>query len=92
LKSNCINLIYSNQASPSQVDLVLPKFETKFKWENLEETLQNLGVKAMFDEANLNNISDEALSVSKVVHEAIIKVNEEGSEAAAASGFTAVFQ
>jgi len=66
--------------------LVLPKFETKFKWENLEETLKSLGVKAMFGKANFENISDEAFSVSKVVHEAIIKVNEEGSEAAAASG------
>ena len=59
-----------------------------FKWENLEETLKSLGVKAVFDveNANLNNISDEALYVSKVVHKAVIKVNEEGSEAVAASG------
>ena len=68
--------------------MVLPKFEVDFKWENLEETLKSLGVKAVFDveNANLNNISDEALYVSKVVHKAVIKVNEEGSEAVAASG------
>ena len=68
--------------------MVLPKFEMDFKWENLEETLKGLGVKTLFDEknANLNNISDEDLFVSEVVHKAVVKVNEEGSEAAAASG------
>ena len=63
-----------------------------FKWENLEETLKSLGVKDIFEEGNtnLNNISNEALFVSKVVHKAVVKVNEEGSEASAASGV--VFQ
>ncbi len=72
----------------SDVYLVLPKFEMDFNWENLEETLQNSGVRSLFDEkeALLTEISYNQLHVSKVVHKAAIKVNEEGSEAAAASG------
>ena len=77
-----------NQSILSEVELVLPKFETDFNWENLEETLKSLGVKTLFDEENakLTDISDEPLHVSKVVHKAVVKVKEQGSEAAAATG------
>ncbi len=76
------------QTGASEVDLTLPKFETSFEWTNLDEDLKSLGVKTVFDakNSNLSDISNEPLYVSKVVHKAIIKVNEEGSEAAAVSG------
>ena len=50
--------------------------------------MKSLGVQTLFnaEDAKLTEISDEPLQVSKVVHKAIIKVNEEGSEAAAATG------
>ena len=69
------------------MELTLPKFETSFEWSNPEEDLISLGVKQIFSKSsNLTDISFEDLYVSKVVHKAIIKVNEEGSEAAAVSG------
>ena len=71
------------------VNIVLPKFETEFDVQEMEEMLINLGVASIFDSraANFSEISNEPnLFVSKVAHKAIVKVNEEGSEAAAVTG------
>ena len=73
---------------PSEVELVFPKFEAEYSWDALEDVLKCLGVESVFDlnRSNLKDIADEELYVSKVAHKAAIKVNERGSEAAAASG------
>ena len=83
-----ISFVYFIQTGASEVELTLPKFEISFEWSNLENDLKSLGVTNIFDakSSNLTNISDEPLHVSKIVHKAVIKVNEEGSEAAAVSG------
>ena len=64
----------------------IPKFEFRTEL-SLNEPLSNLGMPSLFtDEANLSNMSDEPLYVKSVVHEAWIKVEEKGTEAAAATG------
>merc|ERR1711884_669514 len=65
--------------------IVIPKFKLKFKT-YLKQQMEALGVRDLFAQsANLTGISDEALSASEAVHQAFIEVNEEGTEAAAAT-------
>ena len=80
--------------SPLKVDVWMPRF--KFTWESeLKEILSSLGMAVAFskEEANFTKInSDGHLFITKVKHKTFIDVNEEGTEAAAATsvgiGFT----
>ena len=70
-----------------EVNAYLPKFklETSF---GLNPTLEAMGMKRAFSrEADFSGISsEEALYISAVLHKAYVDVNEEGTEAAAATG------
>jgi len=68
----------------------LPKFEFKFD-KSLVETLKALGMTDAFNDmkADLSGISDAAqLVVTEVMHKTYIKVDEQGTEAAAVTGIT----
>ena len=73
--------------SSVKVDVWMPRF--KFTWESdLKEILSSLGMAVAFsnDEANFTKInSDGHLFITKVKHKTFIDVNEEGTEAAAAT-------
>uniref|UniRef100_A0AB38ZE72 Venom serpin 1 n=1 Tax=Ectomocoris sp. TaxID=3104572 RepID=A0AB38ZE72_9HEMI len=68
------------------VNVKLPRFKIE-NTHDLADTLIALGIKDLFSEAdaNLSGISDERLSASKAIQKAFIEVNEEGTEAAAAT-------
>ncbi len=82
------------QSLPVQeVRLFLPKFELATPTYDLSEVMKDFGIKQAFDEpkgsANFEGIAprrgDDYLALSKLLHQAYLKVDEEGTEAAAVS-------
>lgn len=77
-----------NKLTNRESMIIMPKFKLETSYD-LEDHLKALGISDLFEEsiADLSNISGQKdLFVSKVVHKAFVEVNEEGSEAAAATG------
>ncbi|NWI82714.1 ZPI inhibitor, partial [Dryoscopus gambensis] len=70
-----------------KVDISFPKFKLEQKYK-MKKLLQGLGIKKLFTHsADLSHLTDhEYTAVSQVVQKAVIEVDEEGTEAAAASG------
>jgi serpin B len=77
---------YLNQKSLKRIQLSLPKFNTESEFD-LNESLNKLGIKEAFTmNADFSGITEnEKLYISKVVHKANIELDEEGTEAAAAT-------
>jgi len=72
------------QTSPTRVKVSLPKFTIRFRV-YLQDTLRQMGLTALSD---FSGMSEQSAQLSKVIHEAFIEVNEQGSEAAAATAVT----
>ncbi|XP_034365706.1 serpin B9 isoform X2 [Arvicanthis niloticus] len=71
----------------TDVEVFLPKFKLQEDYD-MESVFQRLGIVDVFqeDKADLSAMSPERnLCVSKFVHKSVVEVNEEGTEAAAAS-------
>ncbi|KAK3120253.1 hypothetical protein QOZ80_9AG0684440 [Eleusine coracana subsp. coracana] len=80
------------------VDLQLPKFEITFNWAKLEDTLRGMGLslpfsqkapdlRDMFKEKNVADGPERRTFVGKAMHTAVVKVDEKGTEATAATMF-----
>jgi serpin B len=68
-----------------QVELYLPTFTVKAR-ADLTAPLAALGVHTVFsDDADLSGIADEPIQVSKILHEAVLTIDEQGLEGAAAT-------
>jgi serpin B len=71
---------------PAFVDTRLPKFELESQFE-LTPELQALGMVAPFvDDRSFDAILEQLGVIGAVVHQTVIKVDEQGTEAAAATG------
>ena len=77
---------WMNSSYPANVIIQLPKFKYGFK-SLLNDPLINLGLEIAFTEsADFSNITPGGgIFISRVIHQTFIDVNEEGTEAAAAT-------
>ncbi|GMR34023.1 hypothetical protein PMAYCL1PPCAC_04218, partial [Pristionchus mayeri] len=68
-----------------ECDITVPKFKVESKLDGVK-ALSKLGASRLFsDEADLSKISPTSLKVSKIVHNAVIEIDEKGTEAAAST-------
>lgn len=76
----------TEQMAPQELTrLKLPKFTLRYE-KKLNDVLSNLGMGVAFtNRANFRGIADTALAITKVKHKTFLRVNEEGTEASAAT-------
>jgi serpin B len=74
-------------SEPREVQLHLPKLKAELSYD-LVPALSAMGMGIAFDprRANLRGIAPEDLFISQVVHKSFVRIDEKGTEAAAATG------
>lgn len=82
--------ILKGLSSPRVVDLRLPRFKVELATD-LKRTLRGMGLESLFSKnADLSGMDGKGeLTVTAAVHKAFVEVNEEGTEAAAATAMVA---
>ncbi|XP_007446501.1 PREDICTED: neuroserpin [Lipotes vexillifer] len=82
---------WANSVKKQKVEVYLPRFTVEQEID-LKHVLKALGITEVFiKNANLTALSDnKEIFLSKAIHKSFIEVNEEGSEATAASGMIAI--
>src|SRR5439155_10515776 len=76
---------YFNKLNYAKVECYIPKFTQRNKM-SLKDTFQKLGVKSLFNDADFSRMtSDQNISVSDIIHEVVVIIDEEGTEASAAT-------
>ena len=77
---------YRNSLQETQIDIYIPKFKFETKY-FMAETLAEMGMPTAFGGgADFSGINGQGgIWIDKVIHQAFVEVNEEGTEAAAAT-------
>lgn len=75
-----------------EVDVKIPSFESVFGTQSVKSVLEEMGITRAFDPyyADFSGITDEWIYISDVMQQAKIKVDEQGSEAAAVTDIVAM--
>ncbi|MBD3318660.1 serpin family protein [Candidatus Woesearchaeota archaeon] len=79
--------LWKTQLLDQRVDVYIPKFTFKTSY-GLKDTLRDMGMEIAFTEnADFSGMDGtDQLLIQAIVHKAFVEVNEEGTEAAAATG------
>lgn len=77
--------ILEGMETQEKVNISFPKFKVEYGTKKLNKSLQSIGMKQAFNNADFSGMSDSGLRINRVLHKAFIEVNEKGSEAAAAT-------
>lgn len=76
------------QTREQEIEVTLPRFRVTAEF-NLKPTLTDMGMPSAFSSADFSRMSPKRLVIAAAVHKAFVEVNEEGTEAAAATGIAA---
>src|SRR5262249_2752863 len=79
--------LWSTKAKETTVNVWVPKFKVTSEF-SLKQSLGKMGMKSVFSNADFSAMTDktDGLYLSDVVHKAFVDVNEQGTEAGAATG------
>jgi serpin B len=70
---------------PTYVNLTMPKVTIKGETISLKEELMAMGMTTLFEHADFSGMTRDRLVIDDVYHQAFVKLNEKGTEAAAAT-------
>ncbi|CAH1791405.1 unnamed protein product, partial [Owenia fusiformis] len=76
-----------SSTNEQEVKVWLPRFTFEYSF-SVKNILKSLGMQAIFEPNGITEMSQYNLSVSDVIHKAFVEVNEEGTEASAATAIT----
>jgi len=83
LNKEKLDEIKNNVADQEDFLIQIPRFKVEYGIKEISESLKNMGMPTAFSPgADFSNIR-EGLFISRVLHKAVVEVNEQGSEAAA---------
>ena len=91
LLDDLLNKMHSNRSGYNGIRMSMPRFkmESSVNTFDVMSALKKAGVTDLFDAALANfNIVPENISATAFVHKAVMVVDEEGTQAAAASGMS----
>ncbi|GMH36625.1 hypothetical protein BSKO_04498 [Bryopsis sp. KO-2023] len=78
---------FKTDLEPQSPRIEMPKWEQEVTLEGVRDMLEFLGLKSVFSGADFSGITEgEDVTVSDIVHKAVIRVSEEGTEAGAVTG------